>query len=66
MTIRHRPLTRDEWHIRIVEFLIDIGKETDEFCDEIYELLIDKTLDARDERRDDTPVIEFVPSKRKR
>ena len=54
MVIRRRPLTKDEWNSRITELLIDIAKESDEYCDKIFELAIDRALDFRDERRNDT------------
>ena len=42
-----------EWVDRINEFLLDIGKEEDEFADQIFELLINATLDIKDARQDE-------------
>lgn len=52
MVLRTGPLTREQWKERIEELLIDIGKETDEYADEIYEMLIDDAIQAKDDRED--------------
>lgn len=64
MVIRRRVLTKNEWNVRITELLTDIAKESDEYCDEIFDLVVTRTLDFQDERRDDTAI--DTPKKKKR
>ena len=54
MVLRTGVVTREQWGARIGELLVDVGKESDDYADEIYEILVDMTLDAKDERRDET------------
>jgi hypothetical protein len=53
MALRTGVLSRDQWAARISELLIDIGKETDDYADEIYEMMINMSIDAKDERQED-------------
>ena len=46
-------LTREQWGVRINELLLDIGKESDEYADEIFEMLVNMTLEIKDERQDE-------------
>lgn len=46
-------LTREQWGVRINELLLDIGKESDEYADEIFEMLVNMTLEIEDERQDE-------------
>ena len=51
--LRSGVLSLEQWQMRIRELLVDIGKETDDYADEIYGMLVDMALDAKDERHDD-------------
>ena len=53
MVLRTGVLTREQWGVRINELLLDIGKESDEYADEIFEMLVDMTLEIKDERQDE-------------
>jgi hypothetical protein len=52
MAMRTGVLSRDHWAARINELLLDIGKETDEYADEIFEMLLDMVIETKDERQD--------------
>jgi len=56
MVLRTGVLTREQWGERINELLLDIGKESDEYADEIFEMLIDMALEIKDERQDEEPL----------
>lgn len=52
MALRTGVLTKEQWAARCDELLMDIGKESDEYADEVYEMLIDMTLEIKDGRQD--------------
>ena len=53
MVLRTGVPTREQWGVRINELLLDIGKESDEYADEIFEMLVNMTLEIKDERQDE-------------
>lgn len=52
MALRTGILAKEQWEARIRELLVDIGKEADEYSDEIYEMLVDMALEMKDDRQD--------------
>lgn len=52
MVLRTGPVSREQWKARIEELLNDINKETAEFADEIFEMLVNMTLEMKDQMED--------------